>query len=52
MRVSAVGHAFDTLEEVLDEARRSSAVTHDHPEGIRGAQAAAAAIFLGRHGKS
>jgi ADP-ribosylglycohydrolase len=52
MRVSAVGHAFDTLDEVLDEARRSSAVTHDHPEGIRGAQATAAAIFLGRHGKS
>jgi len=50
MRVSPVAWAFDTLEEVLAEARRSAAVTHDHPEGIRGAQAVAAATFLARTG--
>ena len=50
MRVSPVGWAFDTLEETLAEAERSAAVTHDHPEGIKGAQAAAAAVFLARHG--
>jgi len=48
MRVSPVGFAFDTLEEVLHRAERSAAVTHDHPEGIRGAQATAAAIFWAR----
>ncbi|OLP20154.1 hypothetical protein BST81_01590 [Leptolyngbya sp. 'hensonii'] len=50
MRVSPVGFAFNTLEEVLQEARRSAAVTHNHPEGIKGAQATAAAIFLARTG--
>jgi ADP-ribosylglycohydrolase len=51
MRVSPVGFAFDTLDDVLREAERSAAVTHDHPEGIRGAQATAAAIFHARHVK-
>jgi len=50
MRVSPVGFAFDTLGEVLEEARRSAEVTHNHPEGVRGAQATAAAIFLARSG--
>lgn len=50
MRVSPVGFAFDTLEEVLREAKRNAAVTHNHPEGVKGAQATAAAIFLGRTG--
>jgi ADP-ribosylglycohydrolase len=49
MRVSPVGFAFDTLEEVLHWAERSAAVTHNHPEGIRGAQATAAAVFWARH---
>jgi len=48
MRVSPVGFAFDTLDDVLSQARRSAVVTHDHPEGIKGAQATAAAIFLAR----
>jgi ADP-ribosylglycohydrolase len=52
MRVSAVGWAFDTLEETLEIAKRSAEITHNHPEGIKGAQATAAAIFLGRTGKS
>jgi ADP-ribosylglycohydrolase len=51
MRVSPVGFAYDTLEEVLEQARQSAAVTHDHPEGIKGAQATAAAIFLARQGE-
>jgi ADP-ribosylglycohydrolase len=37
MRVSPVGHAFDTLNDVLAEATRSAEVTHNHPEGIKGA---------------
>jgi ADP-ribosylglycohydrolase len=52
MRVSPVGFAFDTLEEVLAWAERSAAVTHNHPEGIRGAQATAAAIYFARQGHS
>ena len=52
MRAPAVGYAFDTLELVLDEARRSAAVTHSHPEGIKGAQATAGAIFLARNGET
>ena len=52
MRVSAIGFAFDDLETVLREAERSAAVTHNHPEGIKGAQATAAAIFLGRQKQS
>jgi len=43
-----VAFAFETAEEVLAEAERSAAVTHDHPEGIRGAQATALATFLAR----
>lgn len=52
MRAGPVGWAFDTLDEVLAEARRSAEVTHDHPEGIKGAQALAAAVFLARTGSS
>lgn len=51
MRVSPVGHAFGSLDEVLDHARRSAEVTHNHPEGVKGAQATAAAVFLARSGK-
>ncbi len=50
MRVSPVGWAFNTLEETLAEAQRSAEVTHNHPEGIKGAQSVAAAIFLARQG--
>jgi ADP-ribosylglycohydrolase len=52
MRVSAIGWAFDDVETVLVEARRSAEVTHSHPEGIKGAQAVAAAVLLGRTGHS
>jgi ADP-ribosylglycohydrolase len=52
MRVSPVGFAFDSIEEVLTEARRSAEITHSHPEGIKGAQATALAIFMARMGES
>lgn len=52
MRVSGVGFGFRTLNEVLAMSKRSSIVTHNHPEGIRGAQAVAGAIFLARSGHS
>jgi len=52
MRVSAVGWAFDSLEKTLEEAGKSAAITHNHPEGIKGAKATAAAIFLARNGQS
>lgn len=52
MRVSPVGWAFDTLEETLVAAKRSAEVTHNHPEGIKGAQATAACIFWARKGKT
>ena len=51
MRVSPVGFAFDILAEVLAQAKQSAEVTHNHPEGIRGAQATATAIFLARSGQ-
>jgi ADP-ribosylglycohydrolase len=51
MRVSAVGFAFDSLDMVLARAKESAEVTHNHEEGIRGAQATAAAIFIARNGR-
>lgn len=50
MRVSPVGWAFDDLENVLLEAAVSAECTHNHPEGVKGAQAVAAAIFFARGG--
>ncbi len=52
MRVSPVGFAFDSIEEVLEEAKKSAEVTHNHPEGIKGAQATALAVFMARTGES
>ncbi len=46
MRVSPVGFAFDNEQSVLAEAKRAAEVTHNHPEGIKGARAAALAVFL------
>jgi ADP-ribosylglycohydrolase len=48
LRVSPIGFAFDTVEETLREATRSAEFTHNHPEGIKGAQATALAVFLAR----
>lgn len=52
MRVSPVGWVFNTLEETLEAAKTSAEITHNHPEGIKGAQATAACIFMARTGKS
>jgi len=52
MRVSSVGWLFDNLDEVRKYARISSEVSHNHPEGIKGAEAVASVIFLGRTGHS
>ncbi|MBE0436488.1 MAG: ADP-ribosylglycohydrolase family protein [Methylomicrobium sp.] len=50
MRISPVGYAFDDLKTVLEKAEEYTAITHDHPEGIKGGQSVAAAIFLARSG--
>lgn len=52
MRVSPVGWAFSSEEDTLNAARWSAMCTHNHPEGIKGAQATALCIFLARHGAS
>jgi len=52
MRVSSVGWLYQDLDSVLHWADVSARVTHNHPEGIKGAQATAAAIFLARQGES
>jgi ADP-ribosylglycohydrolase len=52
MRVSPVSFAYDLLDEVILRARWTAEVTHNHPEGIKGAQATAAAICLARTGSS
>lgn len=52
MRVSAIGFAFDTLKETMNVAKSCAEVTHNHLEGIKGAQATAAAIFIARTGST
>ena len=49
MRVSAIGFAYPSLEIVLEKAKQSAEITHNHPEGIKGAQAIAAAIFFAKN---
>ena len=51
MRVSAAGWLFPTIQSTADHARYTAEVTHNHPEGIRGAEAVASAIFMLRNGK-
>ena len=52
MRVSSTGWLFDTLEETRKMARLTAEVTHNHPEGIKGAEATASAIFIARNGSA
>jgi len=52
MRVSAVAYARDDIDSVLEEAERTAEVTHNHPEGVKGAQATALAVFMARTGSS
>ena len=49
MRVSAVGWAFESMEETLEVAKRSAEVSHNSEQGITAAQAVSAAIFMARH---
>jgi ADP-ribosylglycohydrolase len=48
MRISPVGWAFNSFDDTMKEAKRSAECTHDHPEGVKGAQATAAMIYMGR----
>ena len=52
MRVSPIAYVLNDINEVLSEAKRCAEITHNHPEGIKGAQAVAAAVFLSRAGSS
>ena len=52
MRVSSIGLACGTLQEVLDLAEQTASITHNHPEGIKGAQAVAASVYLAYWGFS
>jgi ADP-ribosylglycohydrolase len=52
MRSSPIGWYCGTVEAVLEEAKKSAEVSHNHPEGIKGAQAVASAVFLARQGKT
>ena len=52
MRVSFVGEHFDALEDVISMAEKSAEVTHNHPEGIKGAVVTAVCIWMSRHGKT
>lgn len=51
MRVSAVGWAFDDLETVMEEAKKSADITHNHPEAVKGARAIATAVWLAKRGQ-
>jgi ADP-ribosylglycohydrolase len=52
MRVSPIGWYCNRIDDVLAEAKKSAEVSHNHPEGIKGAQAVGAAVFLARTGKT
>ena len=52
MRVSAAGWLYDSLETTRKMARWTAEVTHNHPEGVKGAEATASAIFMARNGAS
>ena len=52
MRVSSAGWLFDNIEETRRIARLTAEVTHNHPEGVKGAEATASAVFLARTGWS
>ena len=52
MRVSPAGWLYDSMERTREVARWTAEITHNHPEGVKGAESTAAAIFMARHGKS
>lgn len=52
MRVSAVGFVANSIEEAIDLSRKVTEITHNHPEGIKGAEATAVAVYMARTGSS
>lgn len=52
MRVSALSWLIDDMDKLMEEAKKSAEITHNHPEGIKGAQAIAAAVLLARQRKA
>lgn len=52
MRVSPIAYVVDSMDDLMSFAKDSASVTHNHPDGIRGAQATAACVYLARTGKS
>ena len=52
MRCSSVGWLFDDEDSVLAEAKKSAEITHNHPEGIKGAQSVALGVLMGRKGST
>lgn len=52
MRISPVGDAAETIDECIAMSRAVTEITHNHPDGIKGAEATALQIFLARHGKN
>ena len=52
MRCSSIGWFYNDEETVLEEAKKSAEITHNHPEGIKGAQAVALGVMMGRKGSS
>ena len=52
MRVSAAGWLYDSIDRTREVARATANVTHNHPEGIKGAEATASAIYMARNGSS
>ncbi len=51
LRASPIGFAGRTLLEVLEESRKSAEISHNHPDGIKGAQAIASSVFLAKNGR-
>lgn len=52
MRVSYVGESFEDINDVITEAERTAAVSHNHPEGVKGAVVTAVCIWMAKHGKT
>lgn len=52
LRISPIGHACRTVNETLEEARKFAEISHNHPDGIRGAQATAVSVFLAKNGRT
>ncbi len=52
LRISPIGHVCRTVNETLEESRKCAEISHNHPDGIKGAQATAACVFLAKNGRT